>query len=660
MKIPDAYFDGGFGQRQAKPEGAVMPDNSGAAAIGQAGQQLGATVEQYGFQQMEEQGRNDLAEAHDFKSKAEAVMREQDAELKQMAQQREHAQAKVQYFNFENDLSNIHQAVIDDPDVSPEDYPAEFRKRAQDVALPLRQKLNERQWLTIGPDVQNRINLGAQGMFKAGQQEINDNAWADDISSAEALMNDPTKTARQKVQIISDENFFSDTGRPAHEIEAQRQKYIDKAIENEVVTALNNTKGNVPQLQQFASELRKQGDEGQYSYMPEMDIKTRERYIDLAQSSIRSAEAEQKRQEAEAKRLRTEQGRTAFDLYKTAKEGLQPLSPNEENHLLRQMQGTPYYEAAKRVQKTTTSIGFVLEKVKQDPLTVGAAQLGLSIPPLDPRSSGNWPQQLNQRGQIAQAVKQKYGLSYLPILTNQEAKGLVDFMGAQSPRGIVQTVQGMANIPGMKGDSMNRVSQQVAAADPGIGMVVGLAANGRDDAAFHVANGLQIIKGKAATDLKGKGSIAADLDDRFNSNLKDAVSDNPRMREALQNATRAAYISMAAAQGKDDGSMNKDVFDQAFKSVVGDTAKINGKRVVIPSGMGEGTFKDFFKNVSADTVKYGGGVRGFNDPQAAASAIRSGGQLYESGMGRYRVSIGGKFLQNNNGQDFILSLGSHY
>lgn len=659
MKINDAYFDGGFGQRVVRPQGTVMPDTSGAEAISRAGQQLGGSAANLGLQSLQEKSQMELMAANERKAEAERAIREQDAELKRMEKLREHSAAKADYFDLDNKLTALHQTLQDDPDIAPVDYPAEFRKRSAELVEPLRGKLNEEQWLTIGPDVQNRINRGTEEIFKIGQKEIEDGAYANDLRAAEALMNDPTKSARQKVQILNDPDFFADSGRPAHEIEATRQKLVDTAIENEVMTALNNTKGDVPKLQQFRETLRAQGAEGKYTYMPEMDMKTRERYIDQAQSSIRAAEAEQKRQQAEARRAQQDAARAAHDIYKTAKEGLQPLSPAEENNLLRQMQGTPYYDSAKRIQKQTTSFGFVMEKIKQDPLTFGSAAMGVTVPPLDPRNTAAWPQQLQQRGVLAGSIKGKYGLSYLPMLTNQEAKGLVEFMGAQSPRGIVQTVTGMSNVPGMKGDTMNRISQQVAAADPDLGMVFGLAANGRDDAAFHVANGMQIIKGKAAPELKAQGS-QAEITSRFTSNLRGAVNDNPRMREALLSATRAAYVSMAASKGLTDASLDRDTFDQAFRSVVGNVSKINGKGVVLPSGMSEGTFKDFFKNVSGETVKANGGVRGFQTENAAAAAIRSNGQLYETGAGRYRVAIGGKFLQTNEGRDFILSLGSHY
>lgn len=659
MRIPDAYFEGGFGQRVARPQGAVMPDTSGSDAIGRAGQQLAGAVANVGLQQLQEQSQLELAAANDRKSEAERLMREQDAELKRMAKVREHSAAKSEYFALENNLAGLHQTLIDDPDIAPVDYPAEFRKRSAELIAPMREKLNEEQWLTIGPDVQNRVNRGAEEVFKIGQKEIQDGAWADDLRSAEALLNDPTKSAQQKLQILKDPDFFADSGRPEHEIEAKRQGYIDQAIENEVVTVLNNTKGKVAELKKFRDGLRAQGAEGQYNYIPEMDMKTRERYVDLAQSSIRAAEAEQKRQEADARRARQDSARAAHDIYKTAKEGLQPLSPAEENNLLRQMQGTPYYASAKRIQESTTSFGFVMEKIKTDPLTFGSAALGVIVPPLDPRNSTAWPQQLQQRGTVAAAIQQKYGLSYLPVLTNQEAKGLVDFFGVQSPRGMVQTVAGMSSLPGMKGATLNRISQQIAAADPSLGMVFGLAANGRDDAAFHVANGLQIIKGKAAPELKAQGGDA-EITSRFNSNIRDAVNDNPRMRETMLTATKAAYVSMAAAKGKGDASLDRETFDQAFRSVVGTVTKINGKAVVMPSGMGEGTFKDFFKNVSEETIKSGGRVRGFKSEAEAAKAIRSSGQLYEAGAGRYRVAIGGKFLQTPEGRDFILSLGSHF
>lgn len=659
MRIPDAYFNGGLGQRIARPQGVVMPDTSGASAVGRAGARLGGTVSAIAEQELQEQGRQELIEAHEQKNEQERQRREAEAELKRMAKLREHSATKAEFFSLDEKLTGLTQQLVDDPDVPPENYPEEFRKRATEITGPMRQKLSEEQWLTIGPEVEHRISQGAQKMLATGQQEIQSAAFADDIRAAEAMMNNPAMTARQKIQLINDDNFFADTGKAPHEIEAIRQKYIDRAIENEVLASLNDAP-TVADLEKFAAGLRKQNEAGGYTYMPEMDVKTRERYIDLAQTGIRQQKAELKRLEAENKRLRLDTARTAFDLYKDAKESGMPISIKQENGFLAQMQGTPYYEQAKQVQQRTSDFGFKLQKLKEDPLTFGAAQMGLAVPPLDPRNVAAWPQQLQARGVVAAGIRQQYGLSYLPVLTNQEATGLVGLMTEQAPRGIVQTVSGMAGVPGMKGATMNRISQQVAAADPGLGMVFGLAANGREDAAFHVANGLQLIKAKSATELKGRDSIGSALDARFDTNIKDAVSDNPRLRDTMLTATRAAYISMMAANGRSGEELDMTTYDNAFRSVVGDVAKINGKRVVLPSGMGEGTFKDMFKRISADTVKAAGGAQGFKSLDDAAAAIRGDGKLYEAGEGRYRVAIDGKFIQTDNGGDFLLSLGSHW
>ncbi|HEY6872792.1 MAG TPA: hypothetical protein VI298_08715 [Geobacteraceae bacterium] len=652
MRIPDAFFSG-LGQQTAQPVAEPRPDSSADVAIGQTGGGVGQALAGIGEQQNEMQGRIDLHRAE-----------QQAHELKQQAKLAEHSAAKSAYFNIENQFSNLHQQIVDDPEVAPEDYPAEFRKRAADLVAPLKDQLNPTQWYTIGPDVQNRVNQGAEQMFKQGQQEINDGAWADDLQAAEALVNNPAQSAKDKIQILSDPNFFADTGQPLHVIQEQKQRLIDKAIDNEVVTALNNTKGNVPALQQFRDSLRAQGDDGQYSYMPDMEIKTRERYVDLAQSAIRSAEAQARQAEAEARRNRLENARAAFDIYKDAKESLAPLSTQQESNWLAAMQGTPYYDRAKQIQKQTTSIGFILDKIKQDPLTFGAAQMGLQVPPLDPRNVAEWPQQLAQRGQVAAQIQQKNGLSFLPLLTNQEAKGIADMAGQQSPQGLVRMFDQLSTLPGMTAATMNQMARQFAATDPNLGMVVGLAGNGRDAAALQVANGQKIMADKGVKfDATGKTPGALDgraMNERFQGLMGDALADNPQMRTTLGSAVNAAYVSLAAQNGKLDTAMDKGTFDAAFKSVVGDTAKINGKRVVIPSGMGEGTFKDFFSNLSGDTVKQYGGVQGYQTPDAAADAIRSKGQLWEMGEGRYRVTIGGRYLQTPKGQDFTLSLGSHW
>jgi hypothetical protein len=652
MKIPDAYFDGGFGQRVARPQGQVRPDVQGSEAIAHAGMQLGAQVGAVGANLLEEEGRNELRQAVERKQEAERLQREQEAEMKRMQELREHSAAKAQYFGFEDKLNQIHQTLIDDPDVAPEDYPTEFRKRATEHVTAIQGKLNEKQWLTIGPDVQHRVDAGAELMFKTGQKELQDSAWADDIAAAEALMNNPAKSAREKITIIKDENFFADSGRPAHEIEATRQKLIDTAIENEVVTALNNTKGNTKALKQFRDTIRAQSEDGQYKYMPEMDIKSRERYVDLAQSAIRSAEAEAKREAREAETARRQAAGDAFNIYKDAKEGLAPLSIKDEARLLRQMQGTPYFDRAKAIHRATTSFGYEMEKVKEDPLTYGAARMGLSIPPLDPRQAADWPRQLAVRGEVAKRVQAVYGLSFLPVLTNQEAHGLGELFKEQSPQGMVRMLTQMKSIPGMGRDTIKQVGRQFAAAgNPEAGTVVSLIAEGKTVTAYNVANGQRLLREKGIELDK----VATDtLSARFEKQIGSAVSHLPQAKTALKSAVGSAYLSAAAAKGIAPDDFDKKLYDDAFASVVGETVRVNGKQVLPPSGWNQERFYNSWRKLDGKIIQSGGGIRGFTDPNKAAEYVLDEGKLWEAGDGYYWIEIDGKFLQTQDGRDFML------
>jgi hypothetical protein len=184
-----------------------------------------------------------------------------------------------------------------------------------------------------------------------------------------------------------------------------------------------------------------------------------------------------------------------------------------------------------------------------------------------------------------------------------------------------------------------------------------LAADGKQQAAYHVANGRKIFEDKG---IKLQKATTDELGERFAKLAGDSITHLPQVRGQLQTAVSEAYLSMVSQKGQSLDDFNKKVYDEAFSSVVGETAKINGKRVVVPTGMDEGQFKDFFKNIGGETVKSAGGVRGFKTPEAAAGYIRSYGKLYEMGNGRYRVAADGRFLQTDDGKDFVLSIGAHY
>lgn len=655
MKIADAYFDGGFGQKIPRLQGGPAPDTTSAETITRGAAVLANAVGDIGFQGLQEQSHEQLRLAVEAKQERERIAREQEMELKRLAREKEKSGAMSALVAHENNLTDIVSKIKNDPAIPTEKYQEVFDKQAEKEKADFLGNIPEEYQYAFTPTFEGHIFNARGELNKVVAQETRDKAKANLSGFVEELERSP-KSRGEKLQILdealADDATWKAAGLGPDDKVKVRQNFAEKTAENEIALALNT--GSARKVMEA---LHSQGKDGSFVHYPELDPKTRESYFHTAKSRWEQEQAEAERQRNEANRARREAARDAYEVYKEAKEGLYPISVQEEAKLLRQLQGTPYFDRAKSVQRKTTSIGFELGKIKEDPLVFGAAKLGLSVPPLDPRNPGAWPQQITDRAKVGAELQKKYGLSYVPVLTNQEAQGLAGLFAEQSPQGLTQTVSQLQSLPGMKGGTLKRIASQIAAADPSTGMVIGLAANGQQQAAFHVANGQKMLKDK---DVKLPKSTTDNLTARFSNLAGDAISHLPQTRSQLSSAVGSAYVSMASQKGVAVDDFDKRIYEEAFHSVVGETVKLNGKHVVIPQGMGEGQFKDFFKSIDADTVKRGGGVRGYKTPEVAASYIKSAGRLWEMGDGKYKVSVDGRFLATEKGQDFILSIGEHY
>lgn len=656
MRIPDPYFS--FGRKttsiSAAPDapGPVYPNGRGDQLIANAGERIGESLFRIGAEEREYKGRMELAAANEQKQEAERLRREQEAEAKRLERVKQHGEAQTSLFQHENAMSELATAILEDRTTTPTEKLQKFDEAAKEIRGSFSGKVPEEYRYAFEPAFEQQHLKLRHGLVTGMEKQEKEVVRGQLVDAVEALKrtSQPLSVKLTLVNELEWEKAGYGPDEQAKQVQAFRESVTADAVAERF-----NTVGPKATLAELTA---KQGEDGPYSNFQYLEPKTRESLVQAARHQIDQQNKEAERERKERERQRKDDARDAYDLYKEAKEGLLPLSVKDEAALLRRMSGTDYLKRARAVHSKTTSIGFELEKIKSDPLTFGAARLGLAVQPLDTRDVTAWPQQLQQRGQIAGAIKGKYGLSYLPILTNQEAKGLADIMQTQSGPGIVRTFEAFNQIPGMKGATIKQMASQIAQVDNGLGMVVGLTASGKSDAALHVANGLKIVKDKGLP-TTGNKNFKTDMEARFSSLLGDAVSHNPQQREAIGNAVDAAYVSLSAQSGKLDGTLDKSLYDKAFSLVAGEPVKINGKRVLTPSRVPESAFKDFFKRTSSATVEAAGGVRGYKDNGEAARAIRNSGQLYEMGEGRYRVAIDGRYLQTTDGRDFILSIGMH-
>lgn len=663
MKIPDAYFGGGLGVRIAQVAPAARLDASGAIEIGKAGERLGATLLQTATDANEYQGRVDLQAANERKAEADRLQREQETELKQLAKERETVAAKREYLNFTPQLSALQQSIVDDPDTPPEAYPARIREQGQQLASEkLYPLLNERQKLSIEPMVMEHINKSSEQMFKTGQKEINDQAWSEGLAAADALVNDPTRPAPDKIAILKDKNFFAETGRPAHEIEAEREKRVAKVTENEVA-GIFNTKGAVV----AKDYLEAKNSDGSYTNLPELHLDKREAYTAHANDKIKQQEAEARHEARERQSLRDQQTHNLFESVKTMLNDGYPLPANMDVQARIAFKGTKYESFYAAVKEKANSLEFKTDLINKDSLLYYARSNGYNIPPLDLSNPATLPQQMAARIAFSSAAQKALNLPYRPDFLAGEQKVIGQQLEALPGPNRIKAVKLWSDVLGSQ--NMTQFAMQVSgthnndpAKNSALALEIGLAANGKDTTAQWVATGRDYLKTAKIPDTVHKAQNTA-----FEALAGNAMKNLPQARDDYRNAVNAAYVYLAKTQGMaietetgfslpgtfSDGSAAGKLYKQAFRAVVGDTTVINNKTTIIPIGMTSDGFKNSVKRITPEIVTAAGGIKGL-DPDKAAQLLRSEGSLWESGEGVYSFQIGGKQVKTNDGKLFKL------
>lgn len=658
MKIPSGYWDGGFGQKTPEVMPAYKPDTSGDQFMAQQGQQLGHNLLELGTQQIEFDGRLAVMDAQDAKSERERVLREQEAELKQLNQMKETSAAKKEYLGFDNNLSNLHQQLVDDPDVAPEDYPSTYRKKAEELKVAVLGKLNERQQLIIGNDLDHRINQGADQMFKQGQKEINDGAWADDLAAAEALINNPKKSAAEKIALIRDENFFADTGRDQHEIEAAKQKYIKDAAQSELDTQFNNTKTDLKAINNFISVLRNKDANGNYTYLPEMDMHQREQYVGMAMTKVQTLQSEARREAREAQTAAKQEAQALVMEYKDkVKTGWVPTTAADYKFVNQVRQYAALSPSLARqydeISRNMTSMDYRLALKKKDPLGVTAAENGVQLQPLNVLDVNTLPQQIVTRLKVAN------GLGVKAVFTGPEMEAMTEYMKTLKPADQGRFIASVSKPlgPVIASATFSAAAEQARVKDPDLAVMFRLASSGKPVEAQLYAEGRGVLTSEKKDFLKDNfKTIQQEINQRLDKQLGSALTQLPEARNATKEAVATIYLAEAQRRNLPATSVDKDLVDNITKRVAGETTRTgalyfgSGKTTIVPQGMTADQFTNSIKAITPDQVKQQGGVQGMDD--ASAAKFLKSVAWHEVGSG-YSFVKDGKPLYRADGKPFV-------
>lgn len=278
--------------------------------------------------------------------------------------------------------------------------------------------------------------------------------------------------------------------------------------------------------------------------------------------------------------------------------------------------GQPGYAmAVDRYEKLASAADAIITARQADPMAYAIQNRIGDSHPLDFNNIGTLGQQLAQRVGVAQTMSERYQVP-MSLLTKQEAATLNQgFQNMLYPQRLQYLEMLRTNVTNPQ--AYSSVLQQIAPDHPVVA-AAGVLLNSKP---FQVTTGLifkdhtlydpakvardmlygeallQPYKASKETDGIGKpfqmptGPDDAAMNTKLVNEVGDAFADQPEAFKTVKQMARAHYAAQMARAGHFDGKYDSGVWKDSILSVTGGVADINGKKVVIPYGMGEDTFR---------------------------------------------------------------------
>lgn len=649
MKIPDAYFSGGFGQTTARAVPLPGPGDS-YSPIGEAGTRLGGSLLELGTSLTEQAGQQDLRAAverrHEVTQQVadeERQRKETEHKLEQMNDIKQKGQAETALFQHENLLQHTAKFIAAEAAGTPAELMNQVRTAAESIKTDLMQPLDEKYQALLQPIFERNVlkTMDDVALLRshALQQET-----IDATETAAVTLGRSPRPLGEKLILLNDLDWEKTGLKPAQISEIKRKYATEWTIDD--VTSRTLAK----QQRQVLDDLTRRYEDGTYQQYTDLDQKTRNSLIghtaDLIERDKMRAENEALKRDHLAEQAR----HNAFTALQTAVKDGYPLSPKLDIQARRTFAGTPYEVMYQGLVDQSNSVGHRMELINKDPLTYYARSKGVNLPLLD--VSKPLTPQLTARLPLATAAQQELGLPFKPLLAQPEIKGISELMKKQDGPGRVQTGAMLGAMYGPQGATY--IAAQLSGGlgdtkDGILGLTVGLAAIGKTNAATLVAHGADLLKNeKTIYDTTTKKQLADQFEKLAGSAWKGYRTET---RDLYQQGVLSAYTARLKAAGADPAAFDNKLYQDAFQDVVGATGYINGKTTVLPDGWTEDTMKNSLKQLNAETVTRSGGVVSATtgiplDPTEAAKRIRTQGSLWEAGDGTYYVQLDGAQLMS--------------
>lgn len=569
----------------------------------------------------------ELKQAQDLKVK--------EMEFKKAQKEKEHSELQTKIINYKSAIDDAAYSVFNDENIADDQKLTELERKSAEIKTQISDSFGDKAHV-LEP-------VHAEAMFKAKDslqnlqiKKLNDESRASVMIMVDALEKKAAKSPQDRQEAIAMIEAADLTGYSEQERQKIKQGFKEKTAINEIANRINSK-----DFDSLLSDLKANNEEGDPVYFRALDPKDREHFIGTIQNSIEHEKRQKEAARKAAEREWKQDVRDALSDYKEAKLSGLPINPKDEIMLYKMVKGTEFEKKFDSIKSKGESFAFVTEKLSKDPLTFGAARLGISVEPINLTDTANLPQQLQERLEIGKKVKAFANLAYTPVLKTDEVKGLADLLKKQQS-GSIQTIQQLTNVIGK--DGMMGIAQQIAADSTQTGMIIAFTVQGKTDIANAISEGKKYIKEKVIKMPKDN-----ELRDKYDSWIKDSFMGLPETNDAHYEAFKSYYASQAARKGITDGFINQDAAKGAFKAVVGEIVGINGKKVVIPEDYTESMFKNSIKLITAESIKQMGGVSGLTN-EDAANVIKDDAQWFAtSQQNTYRVVVNGKYMLTPDG-----------
>lgn len=564
--------------------------------------------------------------------KEEKLLKAQEAEEK--------SRLETNIIGFKGRMSDTARSVYDDPDIPSEKKFDEFNKRAEEGRDDFFNSFPEDKRHAAEPIYAEAI-MRAKGFFYDKHSErLKEEAMANTEATIETLERQAAVSPGERQKSIA---LLSELEMPGVSAKG-RQKIINEFVERTADTEIVN-RINGGELKDLLDDLKGKDKKGRHTYLQGMDPKTRQHYIGSVKAEIdrlkNAAETKAKNEHAQWER----DVKQILTNYEDAKVAGFNIPIDEETKLFRMVKGTDYEKQYQEIKKKAEDPFYKAKKIAEDPLTFGAAQLGIEIEPLNMSNPDNLLPQMQERLEIGRRIKKAYNIPYTPVLATEEVKGLTAMLQTQDA-GSIETIGLFKKMLGK--EAVTGIARQISVEDPEAGMVIGYTLKGKIKLATGITKGQKILKEKAMT-LPPDDMLRGE----YEGLVGDGLSGLPIISNTHYKAFKAYYAALAARDGIENESVKGSIAEEAFRAVVGETTTINGKDVVLPDGVNEDSFTNKIRSLGPLAIEHMGGVYGY-DNEEAAELLREDAQFYvTSRPGVYRAALDGKFLMNREGTKLI-------